>query len=335
MDSRVIFRSLLQLKLLLCNMEFKPYLVRSPDDLKRFQQREGIQVISELSPAERGHSTSQWNLRHLVAYRLLVQPTGIIPALSDNHDQCPVCEESRHVLQTVNRDKINALLRENPDELIMKPESELMQMFDGFFWVALARTARPELAELEEKVHPRRARQPPARDGFVNSSSAIPGSSSPVTATTASEFDPNIHHAMDEDEHEARRNKPEDVTVHLVSCFLQYVLNLCLAQHPSGQPVKEEVRVRIERRLLKAQIGTATISAEDDGGICRMRQTGLGWEMRDPYLARLEAKRAFQRIHYNTRTSTQAHIVSNEDLAQCLGEAVIAWKGNQEAFPNG
>lgn len=58
------------------------------------------------------------------------------------------------------------------------------------------------------------------------------------------------------------------VTVHLVSGFLQYALNLCLAQHPPGRTANREIRLRVERKLLKAQIpGGVTISAEDDG--CR------------------------------------------------------------------
>jgi hypothetical protein len=42
------------------------------------------------------------------------------------------------------------------------------------------------------------------------------------------------------------------------------------------------------------------------------------------YLALLEAKRAFKYIHVDTRTGETKPIVSNETLAQCFGEAVIA-----------
>lgn len=319
-------------------MEFRPYLAESPQDLATTsQQHGGIQVISQLSREELVSSASQWTLRHLLAYRLLVETDRtMLPTFRDGHDQqCPVCETRQQGPQHINRDKTDALLGENPRELLTKSESELMGLSDGFFWVALARIARPDLVDQPGRVHPDRARNPPEREGFVNSSSAIPGSSSPTAPLSSSEFEPDLND-LDEDEHEARRNKPEDVTVHFVSCFLQYALNLCLSQHNPGHPAELEVRFRIERKLTKARIaGAITISAEDDGGICLVRRVELGWEMRHPYLARLEAKRAFRHFHFDARTESYSPLVSNETLAQWLGEAVIAWRGDQEFFPNG
>ncbi|RSL57388.1 hypothetical protein CEP54_008328 [Fusarium duplospermum] len=136
---------------------------------------------------------------------------------------------------------------------------------------------------------------------------------------------------VDEDEHEARRSKPEEVTVHLITCFLQHALNLCLLQHSADETANAEVRPRIERRMTNTRVaGEILVTAEDDGGICRMRRLKHGWGMEHPYLALLEAKRAFKDIHFDERTESYHPIVSNENLAQYLGEAVITWKENQK-----
>ena len=76
------------------------------------------------------------------------------------------------------------------------------------------------------------------REGYVNSETAIPGSS-PI-APSSSEFEVDMDN-VDEDEHDARRSKPEEVTVHLITCFFQHALNLCLVQHPPGTTAEMEV----------------------------------------------------------------------------------------------
>lgn len=90
---------------------------------------------------------------------------------------------------------------------------------------------------------------------------------------------------VDEDEHDARRDKPEEVTVHLVHCFLQYVLHLCLLQHFTGKDTDTdmstdiEIRPRVERKMTTTRIAGAPISVEDDGGLCQMRRDADGWKM--------------------------------------------------------
>ncbi|KAI0452169.1 hypothetical protein F5B21DRAFT_506478 [Xylaria acuta] len=101
---------------------------------------------------------------------------------------------------------------------------------------------------------------------------------------------------IDEDEDDARRSKPEEVTVQLATSFLQRPLYLCLLQYSD--------------EFTEA----------------------LGWSMEHPYLALLEAKRAFKHVHVNNATGETKPIVSNETLAQCLGEAVITWKANRRVF---
>lgn len=64
------------------------------------------------------------------------------------------------------------------------------------------------------------------RPNFVNSTNAIAGSSSP-TRPSSSEFEISTEN-NDEDEHDARRSKPEEVTVHLATSFLHHALFVCL-----------------------------------------------------------------------------------------------------------
>lgn len=317
-------------------MEYKAYFAQSPEDLRTISKQHGdIQVILQLHPRELTSSASRWKFRHLIAYRLLVRSeAAFLPIFEADHTkQCPICKDDQPCPQKLNHTRTKDLTGENPRDLCLKPECELMQMPDGFFWVALARAARPELAD-QARVYPQRERKQVEWEGYINSSSAIPGSSSP-TWPSSSEFE-NDTNDVDEDEHEGRRNKPEEVTVYLVSSFFQYALNLCLSQHSASLITESEVRPRVERRMTKAYIaGGVSITAEDDGGICRMRRQGLGWEMQNPYLALLEAKKAFRHLHFNEKTGKDIPVVSNENLAQCLGEAIIAWKGNQKLLQHG
>jgi hypothetical protein len=94
-----------------------------------------------------------------------------------------------------------------------------------------------------------------------------------------------------------------------------------------------EIRPWVERRVSKAHIARDVIvTAEDDGGICRMWRRGLGWEMLHPYIALVEAKRAFKKGYFSEKTGNYTPVTSNENLAQYLGEAVITWKGNPGLF---
>ena len=209
-----------------------------------------------------------------------------------------------------------------------------MRLPDGFFWVALSRAIRSDAFE-ELKAYPQRERNQVERDGFVNSASEILGSSSP-TMPSASEFGSD-YNEVDEDEHDARRNKPEEITVHLAICFLQLALHLCLIQDRVEPIGAVEIRPRVERNMTEASIGRrmVPITAEDDGGICRMRRYPDGWHEGNPYLALLEAKRSFKDLRVDERTGNCIPVVSNENLAQWLGEAVITWKGKQGHLEHG
>ncbi|KAK7398546.1 hypothetical protein QQX98_012068 [Neonectria punicea] len=75
--------------------------------------------------------------------------------------------------------------------------------------------------------------------------------------------------------------------------------------------------------------------AEDDGGICEVQRSNDGWVMTSPHLALVEAKRAFSHLLFNEETGDCIPVVSNENLAQYLGEAVITWKANQDTLQDG
>ncbi|KAJ5737758.1 uncharacterized protein N7483_002883 [Penicillium malachiteum] len=216
-------------------------------------------------------------------------------------------------------------------QALRNSDSELLRLPGGFFWVALARVARSKSIPVP-RSHPSRDRQPPKNDGFVNSSFAIIGSSSPVVSS-ASEFEMDLDD-VDEDEHDARRIKPEEITVQFVMAFLQFALSLCLLQKNLEQRGMIEIQARIDRRTSTTNIskGLSDVSAEDDGGICKVCFQGDGWAMIEPYLALLEAKRAFQYIKFDERTGHNTLLMSNAVLAQYLGEAVIAWKERHKSL---
>jgi hypothetical protein len=95
--------------------------------------------------------------------------------------------------------------------------------------------------------------------------------------------------------------------------------------------VETEVRPWIERKTADICVaGAITVTAEDGRGVCRMRWENHGWVMDHAYLALLEAKRAFKHINFDEKTGKQIPIVSNENLPQYLGEAVITWRKHQE-----
>ncbi|KAK3933709.1 hypothetical protein QBC46DRAFT_368627 [Diplogelasinospora grovesii] len=223
-------------------------------------------------------SASRWKLRYLIAYRLLIRlEAAFLRILEIHYDEYPA-PKNLTILG------LRVLTGENLRDLY------------GFFWVTLARAARPNSP----------TRKQVEREDYISSISAIPGSSLP-TWYSLSEFEVGAND-IDKDKYEGRRSKPEEVTVYLYS---------------AGLVANAEVRLRVERRTINVYIaGDVPVTAEDDGGICRVYRRGLGWEMYHLYLALLEVKRAFRYIHFDEKTGNYVPIY--------LGEAVITWKGNQE-----
>ena len=305
------------------------YSVRTPHELAS-KGHDGPPVILQLPPEIATRPASLFGLRQMLAYRLVIKPrkkTVFLPTLALEHDQrCPLCKGDESSSQRLDPFETESLIGPNPRELYTMSEGQLMRLPGGIFWTALARMAPTEQpASIDVKEYPDRERKQVERNDYLDSTQAIPGSSSPILQLSSSfEVDTND---VDEDEHENRRAKPEDMTVHLVNCFLQYVLSFCLLQHP----VEYDVRPRVQRMSTKVRVGEdIIISAEDDGGICRMRREDSGWEMHHSCLALIEAKRAFKHIYFDERTNSYEPVMSNEHLAQCFGEAVITWKGNHK-----
>jgi len=109
-----------------------------------------------------------------------------------------------------------------------KTHGELLQLPNGPFWEALAQAVRTASTD-RQKYYPRSERKQVQREGYVNSETAILGSS--PTVPSSSEFEVDVDD-VDEDEHDERRSQPEEVTMYLILCFLQQALNRCLEQHP-------------------------------------------------------------------------------------------------------
>ncbi|TGJ82407.1 hypothetical protein E0Z10_g6373 [Xylaria hypoxylon] len=299
-------------------MDNQVYAVRNSEELKAVSEQNGnIQVISQLSGKELRSPASRWTIRHLIAYRLLIRPeAAFLPVLRPEHDECPICEEG--LFQTVDHVNTRTLVEDSPRNLCGKSDHDLIRLPGGFFWIALARAARNEHVD-QVRVHPQRERNQVQRECYVSSASAIPGSSSPLLYSSSFEVDMSD---VDEDKHDARRDKPEEVT-HFIG-----------KDTDTNMGTDIEVRPRVERKMTTTRIAGAPVSAEDDGGLCQMRRDADGWKMLHPYLALLEAKKAFKQ-YFADKAGRYMPIVSNQTLAQYLGEAAITWKGNQESLQRG
>lgn len=303
------------------------FSVSTPRLHTQLSAEHNLAVPLQLKDEELIRPASRWTLRHLIAYRLLVHPEkGFLDTFRPDHDQqCPVCVEAGdQLLKQLDHEETTALTDDPcPANLYQAKESELMRLQHGAFWVSLARAMR--LGQLDERNHPSRDRNV-ERPEFVNSTTIIKGSSSP-TRPSSSEFELSMGD-IDEDQHDDRRSKPEEVTVHLIMAFLQHALCLCLMQ--DANPLSE-VRVRIERIKAHACINSLhATTAEDDGGICRVRWRSIGWSMENPYMALIEAKRTFQHLHIDDNSREIRPVVSNETLAQYFGEAIVTWTANRQ-----
>jgi hypothetical protein len=291
-------------------------------------------VIAQLTEKELGSSASNWTRRHLFAYRLLIDrnEARLLDILAEHHDEdCALCnkeegdedeEDEDECAQTLNWAKTKRLIGRNPSKLGERSEGQLRRRPQGSFWVALSRVVRretldPRLSSQRPKTASKRA------PGMVNSAIAIEGSSPPPSSAESTEsrreYDPSDESEdLDEDEHDEWRTKGEGVTVHLVGCFLDYTLNKCLLQGERAV----QAWPRMESNTATAWINGHRITAEDDGGVILMSPKGRGWETINPFIALLEAKRAFKDIAFDR--SRRAHpIVSDETLAQCLSEVII------------
>ncbi|ATY61328.1 hypothetical protein A9K55_005861 [Cordyceps militaris] len=215
---------------------------------------------------------------------------------------------------------VDVLLDDPPNGQLS--ERELYHRAGGFLWVSLERARNLNHTE-ELRTYPKRQPQPVLRPEFVDSSAAIQGSSSPYRPSS-SEYE--VDFQLDDDENDIRRCIPEAESVNLATDLFSFIYQFCLIQ---GSDLTE-VRSRTQRRRATASIANVDgITCEDDGGICRVRRRRAGgWEMTNPYLALLEGKRAFKHIYIDA-TGKASPIISDDTLAQYLGEAVLTWRANQ------
>jgi len=269
------------------------FTAQTAQDLRaRSKEHGGIEVVLQLNEKEQIRPASEWTVRHLIAYRLLTTDTdtAFLPILKQTHnEECPLCIEESQCSQKLDS-STSDLIEEPGKNIYQISECELMRLPFGSFWAALAQAAALEPTG-QIRQHPQRDRRPVLHEGYRNSAMEIDGSS-PVMLSS-SEFEADMND-VGEDEHEGRRTKPEEVTVHLVTQFLQYTLSVCLLQPSAEGQGGLEVRARVGHRTSKAIIaGSVLVTAEDDGGICQMRRQHLGWEMHHPCIALIEAKRAF------------------------------------------
>lgn len=304
------------------------YSAENPAELQSLSDDHGgLTVIADLPQEEQKYSASKWSLRHLIAYRLLMQrETPVLTTFASDHAQaCPVCLDEPFPgdssPQVLDRDILHTLLQSFGPEDKLMPDKDLLRRPGGFFWVSLAQACQTVAGE--NRAYPDRDRRSTMRPGYVDSYAEISGSSS-SSHSSASEFEDSGSQELDEDENEKRRGIPEDIAVRLMTDFIRYALQLCLVQQDDAI----EIRPRIDRKRTKTEIAKYYITCEDDGGICRFARQRLGWQPTHPYLALLEGKRAFKQLHVN-RDDKSHPVVTDETLAPYLGEAVITWHGNR------
>lgn len=316
------------------------YSAQTVSEFDRVSAEDGEIWLDGLAESERKASPSNWTRRHLVAYRLLIQPiTGFLDLFREDHDaHCPVCvelngaDEDHMSPQVINQHYVDALTGNwpNASDLLRSTDSQLLQATGGFYWIALARASR-SVVPMPVRGPGSRNRVPVIQTCFENTVEVVEGSSSPIR-TSASEFEESFAESIDPDEHETRQSIPEEVTVHLIISFLQFVLQLCLVQDPESQ---QEVRPRVDRRRSALPyLGSGETTAEDDGGICMMNLKPEGWIPEgwipdNSYLALIEAKRAFKRFEYDGATGRMVPKPSDKTIAQYLGEAIATWSSDR------
>lgn len=320
-------------------MASKPYSPRGPEELQVLAQKYGdVEVVAQLGEKDLKMSASGWKIQHLITYRLLVHPERhLLPAF--DHRNCPLCDKDQPEAQRarlINIQKSKALLIDTPPDILRKNAAELMEMEAGFFWAALARALRSDDTAGDDKVHPQRARKPTKLPpGHVTWEDArkdaeLPSSSPTGSAKSESSHQPSVGDPSD-DENEVWRSKPEQTTVHLVAAFFQWAVDLVVKQDRTHKQVCFRVEP-VTSVALVAEKDNVRIRGDDDGGFCLMVRTELGWSTTNYHLALLEAKRSFKDIHADE--GKVSFVVSDENLAQCFGEAVIAWRGNADLREN-
>ena len=142
-----------------------PYAPRTLVHLRLAATRHGlpnIQVILDLDNKDLIRPASEWTVRHLIAYRLLIQPEmPFLPISLQIHPElCPVCREDDGLERyKIGMAHVRSITCSTPRDLCQKTDSELYRLPGGPFWEALAHAARHESGSDEaERAHPGRER---------------------------------------------------------------------------------------------------------------------------------------------------------------------------------
>ncbi|GLA55780.1 hypothetical protein AnigIFM63604_002729 [Aspergillus niger] len=197
-------------------MATQVYSASTPEEFKRLSVKNGgVELLAHLTKYELSSSASRWGLRHLLGFRLLTLPERpFLDVLQSKHNDCPLCCPEGPGSHQIDHYWAKILTSTCELDVGKSAHSELLRLQGGFFWVALARASCTE-AISESKEYPQRHRRPRERDGYIDSAAAIVGSSSPAHPSS-SEFEADFDD-VDEDEHDARRGIPEEITAHLLS----------------------------------------------------------------------------------------------------------------------
>lgn len=194
-----------------------------------------------------------------------------------------------------------------------KTRSELKELEAGTFWAALARSISPH-GSRSEKVHTGRVRKQVERPGYVDSTREItPSVTSSQASSNGSEYEVDKID-IGEAEHDASLGNVEELTVGLVSSFLDYALDTCLRQCPDGQKAQAEVQLRERISSAIYNANGDVIRAFDDGGIKLVGRQGSEWVVDHAYLALIEAKRGFKHTRFDNRTGRVTPVLSGRDL---------------------
>lgn len=187
----------------------------------------------------------------------------------------------------------------------------------------------------EDKTRPQRASKPAKlAPGHITWAEAknrgeLPSSSPIGSLDSKSSFQPSLGD-LNEDENETWRGRPEQTTVHLASAFFQYALDMVIKQDRT----LTQVCYRVEPERMTAHLGPShSVKAEDDGGFCVLRRSSLGWQTVNKRVALLEAKRSFKAVQIDGQKVSP--VFSDENIAQCLGEAVVAWRADKRLRKQG
>ncbi|KAG5926975.1 hypothetical protein E4U42_002753 [Claviceps africana] len=333
------------------------YSAKSPEDLRKIPNQS---VLLNLTKEERTSPASRWSRNHLAAYRLLL--TGEKQILDifrqDHKEACPVCPLAKsfseknsssknpssknpssanspeNSSQKLDESILKVFLDEFKLERLQETERELLQGPGGFFWLSLAQTCNtPQDSDSdsqEPREYPQRERRTVNRQDYVDSNEVSSDSSFSAVDSSGSDYNTSMQEP-DEDTNEKRRTIAEELSVQLATDFVRYSLQLCLEQPDDGM----EFRARMDRRRSTANIAGVEVTCEDDRGIafCK-KHSEHGWQTIDHFVASFEAKRSTRGLDVDDHTTRSSPVVTDDTLAQYLGEAVLTWRANQKLLKN-